>query len=136
MVQKSNPTEAHLKPKVLIIDDEDLLVKSTCMALGFFNYEAKGALDGPEGLKTLHEFDPDLVLLDIMMPGMDGWEVLAKLKEDPAACDIPVIIFTAKEYSNGRKLAQSKGAVDYLPKPFQLDHLDLLLKQHARKRSA
>jgi DNA-binding response OmpR family regulator len=116
--------------KVLVIDDEKLLVKSTCMALSFYGFEAKGALDGEEGLKEAVAFEPRVILLDIMMPGMDGWQVLSRLRENEATKTIPVIIFTAKEHSNGKALARLKGAVDYVAKPFESDQLVTVLKKY------
>ena len=119
------------KPKVLIIDDEKLLVKSTIMALNCYEFEARGALDGPEGIKKAEELQPDVILLDIMMPVMDGWEVLKKLKENEVTQNIPVIIYTAKEYSNGKALSESKGAAGFVAKPFELDELIAVLKKYA-----
>ena len=119
-----------LKSKVLIIDDEKLLVKSTCMALNCYDFEAVGALDGPEGLLKAEELQPDVILLDIMMPVMDGWEVLVNLKKNEATKNIPVIVFTAKEYSNGKALSKSKGADDFVAKPFEIDELVEVLKKH------
>lgn len=118
------------KCKVLLIDDEKLLVKSTCMALNCYDFEVKSALDGKEGLQAAEDFKPDIILLDIMMPEMDGWEVLGKLKEKEMLKDIPVIVFTAKEYSNGKSLAESKGAVDFVAKPFELEELVSILKKY------
>lgn len=118
------------KCKVLIIDDERLLVKSTRMALNCYDFEAEGALDGLEGLRKAEELQPDVILLDIMMPGMDGWEVLIKLKENEVTQYIPVIVFTAKEYSNGKSLSESKGAVDFIAKPFEIEELVEVLKKH------
>ena len=109
--------------KVLIIDDERLLVRSTCMVLKHFGFDAKGVMDGEEGLKVALEFLPDMILLDIMMPGMDGWQVLEKLKQNEITRAIPVIIFTAREYSNGKALAAEKGAVEFIAKPFEPEAL-------------
>jgi DNA-binding response OmpR family regulator len=119
------------KKKVLIIDDEKLLVKSTILALRCFDFEADGAFDGPEGLAKAHEDIPDIILLDIMMPGMDGWEVLKKIKATEKMNAIPVIIFTAREYSNGYSLALEQGAADYIAKPFELDELVQMLYKYA-----
>jgi DNA-binding response OmpR family regulator len=116
--------------KVLVIDDEKLLVKSTCMALTFYGFETKGALDGEEGLIAAVQFAPKIILLDIMMPGMDGWQVLLKLRANEATQKIPVVIFTAKEHSNGTALARSKGAVDYITKPFETDELVAVLNKY------
>ena len=116
--------------KVLVIDDEKLLVKSTCMALSFYGFETRGALGGEEGLRETVDFDPRIILLDVMMPGMDGWQVLSRLRENEATKKIPVILFTAKEHSNGTALARSKGAVDYIPKPFEPEELVAMLKKY------
>ncbi|MDD5674404.1 MAG: response regulator transcription factor [Chitinivibrionales bacterium] len=119
------------KMKVLIIDDEKLLVKSTILALRCFDFEPVGAFDGLEGLEKAHENIPDIILLDIMMPGMDGWEVLKRIKATAKMSGIPVIIFTAREYSNGYSLAIQQGAADYIAKPFELDELVQMLNKHA-----
>jgi DNA-binding response OmpR family regulator len=116
--------------KVLIIDDEKLLVKSTSMVLAHHDYDVKGALSGEEGLKAALEFAPDVILLDIMMPGMDGWQVLEALKQNAITRCIPVVIFSAREYSNGKSLAAQKGAADFIAKPFEADELvEMLVNQ-------
>ena len=120
--------------KVLIIDDEKLLVKSTCMALTHFGFEVKGALDGEEGLRAALEYKPDVILLDIMMPGMDGWQVLEKLKENGETKRIPVVIFTAREYSNGKALGLKNGAADYVAKPFEPQELAAILEKQLKPR--
>jgi DNA-binding response OmpR family regulator len=113
--------------KILIIDDEKLLVRSTCMVLGHYGYDVRGALGGEEGLKAALEFGPEVILLDIMMPGMDGWQVLEKLKQDAKTRSIPVVIFTAREYSNGKALALEKGAADFVAKPFEPQELAVII---------
>lgn len=118
------------KPRVLIIDDEKLLVKSTCMALELHRLETQGAHSGEEGLRMAREQRPDVILLDIMMPGMDGWEVLARLKEEQTTASIPVVVFTAKEYSSGRALARENGAADFVAKPFEIDELAAVVHRH------
>lgn len=120
--------------KVLIIDDERLIVKSTGMALKFFGFSSLEAQSGEIGLALAERDRPDLILLDIMMPGMDGWEVLARLKDGETTRDIPVIIFTAKEYANGPALALSKGASGYIAKPFEPDALRRLILRHLEKK--
>jgi CheY-like chemotaxis protein len=121
------------KGKILIIDDEKLLVKSTSMALSYFNFTVESALNGQEGLKKAAECAPDLILLDIMMPGMDGWQVLAQLKINNSTKNIPVVLFTAKEYSNGKALAEEKGAVDFITKPFELEEMVEILTKYINK---
>jgi Response regulators consisting of a CheY-like receiver domain and a winged-helix DNA-binding domain len=71
-----------------------------------------------------------VILLDVMMPGMDGWQVLEKLKENGETKRIPVVIFTAREYSNGKALGLKNGAADYVAKPFEPQELaEILNKQ-------
>lgn len=118
------------KTRILVIDDEVLLVKSTCLVLNVSGFETEGALDGTEGIRKAQSTVPDLILLDVMMPGMDGWSVLEKLKADETTKHIPVIIFTAKEYSDGKSLAQSKGAADFVAKPFEVQELTALIKTY------
>jgi DNA-binding response OmpR family regulator len=118
------------KKKVLIIDDEKLIVRSTALALQYFGYDTIEAFSGMQGIQAAGTETPHVILLDIMMPGMDGWEVLAWLKENPGTAAIPVIIFTAKEYSNGCILAKQRGAIDYIAKPFEPEQLDRMLRKH------
>ena len=113
--------------KVLIIDDERLLVRSTTLVLSHFGYDVKGALNGEKGIAIAGEFAPDAILLDIMMPGMDGWQVLEKLKQNDSTRSIPVVIFTAREYSNGKALAIEKGAADFIAKPFEPKELAAII---------
>jgi two-component system, NtrC family, response regulator AtoC len=125
-----------IKRKVLVIDDERLLMKSTCMALNLFGFEASGSLDGEQGIAAATAVHPDIILLDIMMPGMDGWQVLEKLKAQEATRHIPVVIFTAKEYSSGVTLAETRGAVDYIAKPFDMDEMVKVLEKQFGVRGA
>jgi DNA-binding response OmpR family regulator len=121
------------KKRVLIIDDEKSIVKSTCMALAIYGFEAEGALSGQAGISAAREKRPDLILLDIMMPGMDGWTVLGELKRDTATFGIPVIIFTAKEHADGAAMAKSQGACDYVAKPFEPEELAGIIRKHLSK---
>jgi DNA-binding response OmpR family regulator len=121
-----------MSKKVLVIDDEKLLVKSTCMALSYYGFEVLGALGGLEGIKVAKETRPGIILLDITMPGIDGWQVLSELKSSNETKDIPIIVFTAEEHSNGTVMAQSKGAVDYIAKPFEPDELVEIINKNIR----
>jgi DNA-binding response OmpR family regulator len=119
--------------KILIVDDEPLLVKSMCLVLKYKGFDVLGVLDGHEGIKSAEIFQPDFIILDIMMPGIDGWETLRGLKENDKTCHIPVIIFTAKEYSNGTNLARQAGAVDMITKPVDPEILVALLTKLSDK---
>jgi DNA-binding response OmpR family regulator len=102
--------------KILIVEDDRFLRELIARKLRNEGYEVLEAVDGEEGLKRIKEEKPDLVLLDLILPGIDGFEVLAKAKEDPDTAQIPVIILSnlgqREEVEKGLKL----GAIDYLIK--------------------
>lgn len=111
-------TDLNLKAKctILAVDDtpENLdVLKGVLMPL----YSVKGAINGPMALKIAQKQQPDLILLDIMMPGMDGYQVCKQLKENPATRDIPVIFITAKSSVEDEQKGFAIGAVDYITKP-------------------
>ena len=115
--------------KVLVIDDESLILMSTEMVLESEGMEVLTAASGEEGLAKAASEKPDVVLLDIMMPGMDGWEVLRRLKESAETAGIPVVVFTAKENIRGRQQSIEMGAADYFRKPFEPDDLVELVRR-------
>ncbi len=89
------------------------------LILGRRGFEVKGATGGVEGLKMIHEDKPDLILLDLMMPDMDGWEVYQQIKADENTKNIPVIVVTAKAQSIDKVLGLHIAKVDdYIAKPF------------------
>ncbi|MHC4861965.1 MAG: response regulator [Planctomycetota bacterium] len=116
--------------KVLIVDDEKLILISTRIVLESVGYSAITAASGEEAISMAFEQRPGLILLDIMMPGIDGWETLSRLKEAPETKDIPVIIFTAREHSRGKHLAREMGAADYFQKPFEPDELIEIVQEY------
>ena len=118
------------RKKTLIVDDEKLILISTRIVLESVGYQVITAASGEEAISQAKEESPGLILLDIMMPGIDGWETLSRLKEDPETKDIPVVIFTAREHTRGRKLAREMGAVDYFQKPFEPDELIQIVEQY------
>jgi len=110
---------------VLVIDDEEILAKNICLYLTRHGYEARAASSGEEGLATLDRFNPDLVLLDIQLPGLDGLDVLRRIRA--TACHIKVVMMTAHGGVSIAVEAMKAGAYDYLTKPLALSELKLLL---------
>jgi two-component system, OmpR family, response regulator VicR len=105
--------------RVLCIDDEPGVVELITLILKSQNIQVEGANSGPEGLDVMRQNPPDAVLLDIMMPDMDGWEVYRQMKEDDKLKDIPVIIVTARNSSFEEIIARERAGVnDYVTKPF------------------
>ena len=105
--------------RILCIEDEPEMVDLIKLILTRRGYEVQGAASGAEGLKKIRESHPDLVLLDLMMPDMDGWEVYQQMKADETVHHTPVIIVTAKAQNVDRVLGLHVAKVDdYLAKPF------------------
>lgn len=109
----------HQPPKILIVDDAPLNVDLLEQALDELGYQTVTAADGQEALAQIAAADPDLVLLDIMMPVMDGFQVLTHLKADATTRDLPVIVISALSDMSSIAHGIELGAEDYLPKPFE-----------------
>jgi len=119
--------------KILIIDDVEENVDIISQKLSHLGYEVREAYDGEQGLELIKTEKPDLILCDIMLPKVDGWELLARISEDPETRGIPVILMTAYttiQFRGERKRAIELGAVDYLKKPFDLSEMAKLVKKH------
>src|SRR5688500_19369225 len=117
------------KKKILIVDDEDDILHFLELVLREKGYDVATASGGHEALTKAQLERPDLVLLDIMMPQMDGWEVLKLLRVDEATAQIPVAMVSARTDPKDRVQGLQEGAVDYICKPFALE--DLLAKVDA-----
>ena len=104
---------------IVCVEDEPEMIDLIRLILGRRGFEVKGATGGREGLKMIQDDTPDLILLDLMMPDMDGWEVYQQLKADEKTRHIPVIVVTAKAQSIDKVLGLHIAKVDdYLAKPF------------------
>ena len=105
--------------RVVCIEDEPEMIDLVRLILGRKGFEVIGANGGVEGLDAVRREKPDLVLLDLMMPDMDGWEVYQQMKADPELRDIPVVVVTAKAQSIDKVLGLHIAKVDdYITKPF------------------
>jgi DNA-binding response OmpR family regulator len=111
---------------VLVVDDETDIREAVAELLADEGYQVLDAADGEEALRKARAFHPDVVLLDLMMPGMNGWEFCAQRKGDPELASIPVIVLSAL----GR--VQGIDAAGYLQKPFELDDLLTAVRDHLR----
>jgi len=107
---------------ILAVDDTKINLDILVNALGD-SYELAVALDGRTALEMAGQAPPDLILLDIMMPGLDGYEVLTRLKADPLTCEIPVIMLSALSEISNKARGFQLGAVDYVIKPFEISEL-------------
>ena len=110
---------AALAKRVVCIEDEPEMIDLVRLILGRKGFQVIGANGGVEGLDTVRREKPDLVLLDLMMPDMDGWEVYQQMKADPELRGIPVVVVTAKAQSIDKVLGLHIAKVDdYITKPF------------------
>jgi DNA-binding response OmpR family regulator len=105
--------------KILIVEDEESLLKLESILLATRGYKVKGVTDGLSALKEIETDRPDLVLLDIMMPGIDGFEVCRRIKENSLTRGIPVVMLTAKKSSADQARGFEVGADAYITKPFK-----------------
>ena len=119
------------RPHVLIVDDEPMVLTATRIMLKSVGFRVTTAESGTAGFAQAVSDVPDVMLLDVMMPDVDGWETLGRIREHPALTDVSVIIFTAREHTRGPQLARDLGAKAYLRKPFDAEELIELVKFHA-----
>lgn len=111
------------KKRILVVDDEAMLVDMVRIRLEANGFEVISAGDGQAGLEKAKKEKPDLIILDLMMPKMDGYKVCALLKKDARYSKIPIIIFTAKVQDDDRKMGEEVGADAYFTKPFEPETL-------------
>jgi two-component system alkaline phosphatase synthesis response regulator PhoP len=120
-----------MKEKILIIEDEEDLVKGLQLNLSDEGYVVDYALNGKEGLQKALEQSPDLILLDLMMPDMDGLEVCRRLREQKS--NVPILMLTAKGEEVDKVVGLEIGADDYITKPFSIRELLARIKAHIRR---
>jgi two-component system OmpR family response regulator len=125
-------TKPQTKQRVLVVDDEENVAHLVSSALRFDGFETITADNGNSALAAVVEHDPDLVVLDVMMPGLDGFGLLAKLRA--AGSQVPVIFLTARDGASDRVNGLRAGADDYVVKPFSIE--ELLARVHAVLRRA
>lgn len=121
-----------MRPHIAVIDDDEKITSLLRRSLAFEGYDVTTAPDGAEGLKALSQRQADLVILDVMMPKMDGWEVCRRLRE--AGIASPVLLLTAKDEVQDRVKGLDMGADDYLVKPFALEELMARVRALLRRR--
>ena len=119
---------------ILVVDDTKENLKILVKALGNVGYRVRPALSGVVALEAAKKEPPDLILLDIMMPGMDGYQVCKALKKDPLLKDIPVIFISAMDQLADKIKGFEVGGVDYVSKPFQTEEVLARVRTHLTLR--
>lgn len=120
---------------VLVIDDQENIIEFIKLGLKYEGYHVESAIDGPQGLEAAQRLVPDVIILDVMLPGIDGLEVCRRLRANPVTQDIPIMILTAKEEVRDRIAGLDMGADDYLTKPFSFDELVARIRAILRRQS-
>ena len=110
-----------MNPHLLVVDDEPNIVELLSASLRYAGYEVTTATHGSEALKKARDVDPDLLVLDVMMPGLDGFEVVRRLRAESR--HVPVLFLTARDAVEDKVRGLATGADDYVTKPFSLDEL-------------
>jgi len=117
------------KKKILIVDDEEDMVNMLRFRLEANNYEVVSAFDGHEGLNKARSLNPDLIILDLMLPKLDGHRVCGMLKFDKKHKHIPIIMFTSRSHKKDEELSREMGAEAYIIKPFDVEVLMEKIKE-------
>ena len=120
--------------QILLVDDVPLNIEVLFQTLKLKNYQISMANSGVKALELIPKLQPDLILLDIMMPGMDGIETCRRLKDDESTRDIPIIFITAKTETEDVVAGFKAGGVDYITKPFHLEEVLARVETHLRLR--
>jgi len=119
-----------MSPSILLIEDSDTQAQQVAAHLSAYNVDVMIATDGPQGLRLISAQKPNLIVLDINLPTMSGYQVCRRIKRDPATRDIPVIMLTSKSESASMMEGIEAGAIDYIPKDqFAIEHLLTTLKE-------
>ena len=120
--------ELSQRKKILLIDDEPELIKAVEIRLKSIGYEVALSYDGRTGIDKAKEIKPDLILLDLIMPIMDGYSVAKILKDDPETKHIPIIILTASQREDLKTRCRELGVASFIMKPFETSDLLMMVK--------
>ena len=118
---------------ILVIDDDELVSRTLQRALKLYGYHVMVSNSGTEGLQLARRHHPDLFILDIMMPGADGYQICRQIRGDPLLQDLPVLFLTAKAKDEDKIEGFRAGADDYLSKPFNMEELQLRVRAILRR---
>ena len=116
--------------KILIVDDEQDIVESLRFILEGYNYACYCAYNGEDGLNMAREIEPDLIILDVMMPRINGYKISRLLKFDKKYRDIPILMITARSQEEDKLIGEETGANEYITKPFDLDEVLKLVQKY------
>jgi len=111
-------------PRVLVVDDDAVIVRLLEVNFRLDGFQVEVATRGEEAIEKAADLAPDVIVMDVMMPGLDGWAVTERLRADPATASTPVVLLSARVRDDDRSRGYALGIVDYVTKPF--DPIDLV----------
>ena len=123
-------SDSGINKKILIVDDEQDIVETLKFMLEAQGYECFCAYDGETGLNLAKEIIPDLMILDVMMPKINGYKISRLLKYDNKYKDIPIIMVTARSQEDDKAIGHETGVNEYITKPFELDEVISKVKEY------
>jgi DNA-binding response OmpR family regulator len=122
--------------RILVADDDAVILRLLQVNFGLEGFEVQTAIHGEDALERAKEMCPDVILLDVMMPGLDGWEVCRRLKEDEALAKTPVVFLSARAQDEDRQRGYDLGVAAYVTKPFDPSRLIKLVRGLVGEASA
>ncbi len=134
MVMESKSKEKATTQKVLFVDDDALMRRIVSDRLSLQGYEVQAAVDGEEGLQFAQQKTPDIIISDVVMPKMDGFELCRRLRADPKLAKVPIIMLTSRSQSQDKVRGLDLGADDYLTKPFDPQELEARIRALLRRQ--
>ena len=121
--------------RILVADDDPVILRLLEVNLGLEGFDVVTAASGPEAVTSAREAPPALILLDVMMPGTSGWDVVDELQADSATADIPILLLSARTQDEDRRRAEAMGLAGYVTKPFDPAELAATIRRLARRSS-
>jgi len=131
LMAQVTPDRGGPRLKALVVDDEPSILDFIKLGLGYEGFDVKTARDGPNGLALARDYNPDVIVLDVMLPGMDGMEVCQRIR---AQSDAGIVMLTARDELQDRILGLERGADDYVVKPFRFEELIARIRAVLRRR--
>ena len=123
-------------PHVLLVDDDPVIVRLLEVNFRLGGFVVDGAFRGEEALEKARQIHPDAIVLDVMMPGLDGYEVCARLRQDEELAKVPVVFLTARAQDDDIARGKALGVVDYVTKPFDPEALVEMIRAAIGKRTS
>jgi CheY-like chemotaxis protein len=123
-------------PRVLVVDDDAVIVRLLEVNFRLDGFDVETASRGEEAIRKATELHPDVIVMDVMMPGLDGWTVTERLREDPGTANTPIVLLSARVRDDDRSRGYALGVVDYVNKPFDPADLVEVVRRHIPDREA